>query len=1025
MPKQTFSVNFAQGLDQKSDPKQIPFGNFLVLENSVFDTGGLLKCRNGFAQLSTIDATKYNYLTTFNGNLSAVGTNIAAYSAGTASWIPKGTLQPVSLDTLPIYRSSLNQTSGDTAVSDNGLACLVFTDNIPSMGTTTAAYKYCVLDSVTGQNIIAPALIPNATDCAPRVFLLGAHFILVFTNNFSGTRHLQYIAISTASLTVSSAVDISTQYIPASSVAFDGFVVNSSLYLAWNGSDGGGAIRITRIDQTLLQHNTVIFAGYTATSMSVTADATQSTPVVWATFYDSASMNGYTLAVNSGLSTVLGPTAIISGTVANNIATAAQNSLLTIFYEVANAYSFDNTIATNFINTLTVTQAGMASSTTVFIRSLGVGSKAFIENGNIYVLGAYDGKAAGNFSGQEPCYFLLNNSAQVISQLAQGNGGGYYVATALPSITVSGELVYFCYLFKDLISALNRGLNTNRVPIEATFSQTGINLATFTFGDVPITTAEIGNVLNISGGMISSYDGSVSVENNFFLFPDLALNGVDGTYKGLTTSTSGGNLQAQIYNYVIVYNWINNQGNADLSGPSIPVSITTTGTTSSNTIIIPTLRVTYKTNVVIQVYRSSTGQETFYEVTSPQTPLLNDPSVDTVTFVDTLRDEEIVGNTILYTTGGVLDDTAPPGSSAIALYKSRVFLVDQEDQNLLWYSKQVIEATPVEFSTPSTIYVAPTTAAQGNTGPIKALSAMDDKLIIFKRNAMYYITGTGPDNTGANNDFSDPIFITSTVGCSNQNSIVFIPPGIMFQSDKGIWLLGRDLSTNYIGAPVESYNANTVLSALNIPGTNQVRFTLDSGVTLLYDYFYNQWGTFNGVAGLSSTLYRDLHAYIDSFGRVFQESPNTYQDGSNPTLLRFSSAWIKLSGLQGYQRCYYIYLLGTYISPHKLIVSIAYDYNTAPSQIFIIDPSSNNISAVYGGDSPYGQGSPYGGPGNLEQWKIHLARQTCQAIQISVQESFNSFFGPVPGAGLSLSGLNFVINGKKGYRPIGLKASQG
>lgn len=61
----------------------------------------------------------------------------------------------------------------------------------------------------------------------------------------------------------------------------------------------------------------------------------------------------------------------------------------------------------------------------------------------------------------------------------------------------------------------------------------------------------------------------------------------------------------------------------------------------------------------------------------------------------------------------------------------------------------------------------------------------DDKLIIFKPDAIYYVTGQGPDNTGGNNNFSDPIFITSTVGSSNDRSLTFIPAGIMFQSDKG------------------------------------------------------------------------------------------------------------------------------------------------------------------------------------------------------------------------------------------------
>lgn len=206
----------------------------------------------------------------------------------------------------------------------------------------------------------------------------------------------------------------------------------------------------------------------------------------------------------------------------------------------------------------------------------------------------------------------------------------------------------------------------------------------------------------------------------------------------------------------------------------------------------------------------------------------------------------------------------------MTLFDTRLWLVDAEDQNLLWFSKQVIENTPVEMSDLFTFYIPPTTAAQGSTGPITALAPLDDKLIIFKSNAIYYINGTGPDNTGANNNYSQPIFITSTVGCANQQSIVFMPQGLMFQSDKGIWLLDRGLGTTYIGAPVEQYNSGLVESAQNIPETNQVRFILNTGVTLMYDYYYSQWGTFVNVPAISSCIFQNLHTFINSYGAVIK-----------------------------------------------------------------------------------------------------------------------------------------------------------
>jgi hypothetical protein len=301
---------------------------------------------------------------------------------------------------------------------------------------------------------------------------------------------------------------------------------------------------------------------------------------------------------------------------------------------------------------------------------------------------------------------------------------------------------------------------------------------------------------------------------------------------------------------------------------------------------------------------------------------------------------------------------------------------------------------------------------------------MDDKLIIGKQNALLYINGSGPDNTGKNSQFSEPIFITSTVGCTNQKSIVLMPKGLMFQSDKGIWLLGRGLDTEYIGAAVEDFTLGaTVLSAVNVPETNQVRFTLDTGITLMYDYFYGQWSTFVGVPSVSSCIFQTAHTFINASGAVYQESPGTYLDGSNPVLMSFKTGPLLLGKLQNYQRAYFFYLLGTYLSPHKLQVLMTYDYETAPSQSVLISP--NNFSPTYGLPSPYGQGNPYGGPKNGESWRVFLDKQKCMAFAIEIQEIYDPSFGVVAGAGFTLSGLNVVCAFKKQYRPQSAAESAG
>src|SRR6266705_1837094 len=97
LQKQVAPINFSQGLDTKTDPLQIPIGKFLALENSVFRTGPGLTKRNGFGLLSTLPDTTSTYATTFANNLIAIGTSLRAYSAGSQTWVNRGSIIPCAL----------------------------------------------------------------------------------------------------------------------------------------------------------------------------------------------------------------------------------------------------------------------------------------------------------------------------------------------------------------------------------------------------------------------------------------------------------------------------------------------------------------------------------------------------------------------------------------------------------------------------------------------------------------------------------------------------------------------------------------------------------------------------------------------------------------------------------------------------------------------------------------------------------------------------------------------------------------
>lgn len=992
------SINFSQGLDLKTDPYQVSVGKFLTLQNSVFTAAGRLTKRYGNSNITTLPNALQTTLTTFNDNLIATGSNIYAYNKDNDVWINEGIVQPITLSTIPLIRANTGQINQDAGVAPNGLECLVYEDS--------SIYYYQILDSSTGQHITARVALPS-TASQVRVFVLGLYFIVTYTTSVPA---LAYVAIPInspntphAPVTVSTALSAQTD-------GYDGYVINNQLFLSWSAS--AVAVDICFIDQFLVR-SAIVSSTTTSTQqlLSVTADSTR----IYVSYWTSSTNNGFSISFDYALNPIMTATATILATEISEIISIVSASKLEVITEVVNSYFYAPTIRTDFIDKYIITPpavTGVGSSTvaTVVLRSVGLGSKPIINNGTVYFVVEYGDTdpALGTDASNQPSYFLIDDTGVVYMRLAYSTSGGYAASQVLPTITLHDGFYYFPYLIVDQLTSTNKTTNPpSGTPVNQITTLTGVNMAVFAINTTQYS-SEIAGSLHLTGGKVWQYDGVSPVELGFHVWPENI---------NITITPTGGSIDVGTYFYVFTYEWTDNSGKIHRSAPSIPFEEIVSSATSTATILVPTLRITSKlppNPVRIVGYRYSLAQPIYYQFTSIDTPTNNDTTVDNVTIVDTSSDAQILGNPILYTTGGIVEDIAPPASIDSALYKNRLFLIDAEDQNLLWFSKVVIENVPVEMSDLLTLYVAPTSGAQGSTGSMTALSAMDDKLIIFKKDAIYYLTGSGPDNTGANSDFSDPVFITASVGCANPNSIVLMPNGLMFQSDKGIWLLDRSLGTNYIGAPVEAFNSNVVLSAQTIPGTNQVRFVLDNDMDLVYDYYFNQWSTFTNIKAISSTLYQSKHTYLNTIGQVFQENTATFLDGSEPVLMSFTTSWFNIAGLQGYERFYFLYLLGTYHSAFKLNVNIAYDYNESPTQSVIVTP--DNYVPPYGGEALWGSGGGWGGTGFPFEARVFPTTQKCESFQLIVNEIHDPSLTPNNGQGLTLSGLNMIVGVKKGYR---------
>lgn len=1050
LDKQIIPISFAQGLDTKTDRKQVIPGKMLELENCLFVSPLEYTKRNGHASLGRSGTTGSACASYLNELVTFDGLNVRSYADALDSFTDKGQALSLEVESLPVIANGYTQSSMNGSFHSFGLKTFVWEDS-------RGGVRYTVIDSVTSQVIVNDTVV-DASGVRPKVFALGNYVIITYYET-----NLRYRAFAVnAPQTLSTEADLATD-VNVTTPNYDASVIEARLFFAYNTSVGGGSIKVNYIDSNL-----ILSTAYEESSVAASVCLTifsDSFENAWVAFYNGTKIRMF--VVDYSLVAVAPATDIVTVADVRNITgvmivdTVSTSGTAKLLYERSATLSYDYFVTS--VNVSRTTSTLTPGSPSVFMRSVGLGSKAFDYNGTQYVGLAYQ-------STLQPTYFIVTVAGLIVAKCAAMNAGGLTVKSILPEVSFVND---------DTVQIAWGKKNSLEVQSGTLFSSVGVVGISLNFLSLnTYLRATAARNLHITGGFLSMYDAVSVVEHNFHLFPEAST---------VTQSTSTGGIQAGTFQYQVVYEWKDNQSNIHQSAPSAAQTVvvptggtlsftanTTSGSftltsvsslanlivgqlitgsgipantyitafpsgstitmnnaatatastvtistiyTNKITLAIPTLRVTAKqaprAPVVIGVYRTQANSTVFYRVSSISSPTFNSTTVDTVSFVDTVPDFYLSGNELLYTTGGVVENIAAPACSLITNYKDYVVVVPSESDNEYWISKEVITGSPVEFTDFFVKQVNPF------GGKLKAIWEMDEKLIVFKRNCSFLTAGDGPNDTGQQDSLAKPQFITTDVGCSNQRSLVTMPLGVMFQSTKGFYLLDRSLSAIYIGADVEAYNDLEITSAQLIPDTNQVRFTSNTGTTLMYDYFMKQWSIFTNLKAVDSAIFNNQFTYLDESGYVWRETPGEYLDGSLPIKIKIRTSWLSFAGLQGFQRIYQMMILGEYKSLHKLTCSVAYDFNPNPTQQTYINAGDDLQPLAYGVISPYG-GDPdddtnvYGGPYPLYQYRVDMDVQKCQAIQFILEEV------PLPsyGEGLSLSGFTTLVGIKKGLYKI-------
>lgn len=1031
LDRQTVTMPFGQGVDTKTDPKQVVAGKLLELENGVFTTLKALRKRDGNVALgNSVDngtaITNGSGLATFGDELLvADGQEIYSYAQGTDSWTSKGAFFSAQVTKNAVVRDGYTQTNPDGAVADNGLQAYAWQDS-----SAANTIRYSIIDSATEQTVVSSALL-TSTGIKPRVLCNGGTFLFYYYDTGSQTLKVaQLLSGSPLDAPIFSSITGNS----GNQNAIDVISPNYDCCIA-AGTGGGDVIAVAFNNGNILGNGETTVRAYGTLTPTLQVGPQDVLPYrsrsicVFPSFVGGLSQFVVASSTDNNLApyttTIQWSAMFVSGPPAPSVSVYATGLFVTAYSSPDEVYmitgcSPDMTQqgfelfwgkGTGDRKTSRAVLDSSYSPTFELNWRLTVVpfARAFVYGGRSYVPVVHN-------STLQSTYFIISGEGNIIAKALPGTAGerpaaynGYTYAMPILASVTQIDADTFLMPCSEVANLGGAGFNTG----------TGVSSLTIDI-DEPVHSfahETLGKNLHFTGGFVQMYDGVNVVEHGFHLYPE----GVAAT--GLTF---GGSMTAGTYSYCVCYEWIDQQNNIHRSAPSTPVTATVQVAAPPNSgsvlVVVPYLQLTDKVGdrpVQVVVYRTTADGTILYRLSSLSAPNVNQVGTAfTFTYTDTAADSVLVSNGTaarpqMYTqpvaqlatgTPTIVENYPAPPARLVQLHRNRLWVVDSTNPLHLWYSKQVIVDAPVEFSDVFVKQIDP------RGGDITALATMDDKLLVFKDSRIFFIAGQGPTDTGEQDDLSDAIQITTDVGCVDPRSVVGTPVGIVFQSSKGIYVIDRSLAVAYIGAPVEAYNNETITSALLLNDKNQVRFTLGNGKTLVFDYFVQQWGVFTGQYSFDTIIWQGAPVMLRTNGRVLKETPGVWTDAGSPYSLKLATSWLSFTNVQGFQRVRRAQILGQWYSPHNLQVDCCVDFDDTIVQSAVVQPTT---PSVFGGVSPYGSGS-YGGTFQLYQWRIDLARQKTQAVKFIIQDLPTA----TAGEGMSLSSIAFEVGAKKGLNKV-------
>lgn len=536
---------------------------------------------------------------------------------------------------------------------------------------------------------------------------------------------------------------------------------------------------------------------------------------------------------------------------------------------------------------------------------------------------------------------------------------------------------------------------------------------------------EAQRVFHVTGGELIEHMGSAADESlNADLVTGVENNFLAPPFITLVTATAGGSLTSgAIYQYCCTFEALDSAGRRTRSLPSNIFSVTPAAGNLTATLSVSTCGVSGRRlkdsaqPVSVTVYRTLANGAIFYRVSSDVTAPNAFANAPEQLITDGLADSAISTRETLYYPNQSGNYPCPSHRFAVQ-GGNRMFVGGLWDPTLVAVSKPFVPDEPVQFVEDNAFRIL-------SPVPVTALGWLDGSPVIFGERSIYIVSGDGPDRQGSG-AYGAPQRLPGDVGCTDWRTVREVPQGLLFQSDRGFYLLPRGFGAPIFQADIQEQllSYNTCLGAGRHDerryGESSLVYLMGGSdapiegemVGLVYDLESGKWvsvDTYGSAYTLAGTWQGLLALATDDLSALaFAGGAGSGDTDGNYTETHVKTGQIHPFGFGGFGRVQEILVHTEYRALAYLGITLVID-GVASTAVTLTPSSATRAVGVNGTFLSTG-----------DKWFFRWRPPRCQGttFEVEVWDARDDALGS-NAEGIAFNGISMLVDPEEGHKPLG------